>query len=317
MNQNIQAIDEMAQVFNNMEVVVPTTTTNQPAKTVKPVVVRRSDVKEMPEQLMHFEVNDKYQLKAKPVLQGNVLMPWDPSNSSWLRFVYEVPDLSYGPFRCCGARALAGMDLNGGNLLTTQQQQELVTIWLRRVGGNSLSWYFIASSSQMKHHATTEGRILNLLIKLGAKEIDIRPNYYHTPNSLHMFALSFKDNPNIDNFVKLTITRNRYGDAIPVWNPLWWCEQTAEQEVVLLERLRANVKAFSDWAKELQRQEQEKQLERYLNQFYQILSYSTPDELKRMVNYVKRAYGYADGDPKATVESVAMLKKLNEALHSK
>jgi len=294
---------------------VRTTVETAPKATKKdPVPAPRTNVAIMPDHLLHFYVNDKYQMMSKPILEGDHLDTWSESGV-WLKFMYEAPDLSYGPFRCCGARSLGGIDLNAGSLLTVKQQQEFVATWLRSVGGDALSWYFIASSSQMRLNANSEGRILNLLIKLGAKQIDTRPNYYHTPNQLHMFALSFRDNPNIEKFVRQAVTINRYGDKTTGWNPLWWHEQTQEQEQKLLDYYVEYKGLFSQWSKDREQAEKDRIKLKYRNDFYNAIAHSTKEELVEMVTYVKSAYGKSPEYNR--IMDLPMLARLNEALNGK
>lgn len=135
---------------------------------------------------------------------------------------YGTPGTSYGAFKCCGSQTLHTL---GSMFADEHERQELTALFLR-TKGDYLSWYFIASTSQVNNY-NTPMHVLGWLRELGAEEIDRRPNKYHAPNDMHLFVLTLEDNKNLEKFVTLNPasvvgSRDAYGHTLPRYEPNWW-----------------------------------------------------------------------------------------------
>lgn len=86
-------------------------------------------------------------------------------------------------FNCCGAGEI-------GSLFTykfTEKERQDFVAALCLICLSHTTYYFIAADYQLPGKPNASS-FLELLIELGAKEIDVRPNRNHGPNSMHLFA---------------------------------------------------------------------------------------------------------------------------------
>lgn len=91
-----------------------------------------------------------------------------------------------GVFGACGARQMVGM--SACYLLCEEARQEWVCALDQNVA-NKMQLYFLPTTSQMKTYKDHKGSVLNLLFRLGAKEVFNSPNRLHGPNNLHLCVL--------------------------------------------------------------------------------------------------------------------------------
>jgi hypothetical protein len=119
-----------------------------------------------------------YQKRIKNVRKG-----WDD---------YAYPLLAIesasNAFACCGALC---MRLLGAALPKQDDAEADFLLAFLNNGGprcDTITYYGLATTYQMAWAKKAKLSVLNLLMRMGAVEVDKRPNVVHGPNNLHMIA---------------------------------------------------------------------------------------------------------------------------------
>lgn len=153
------------------------------------------------------------------------------SNVWWAQKVFISIQTGGFLFNCCGASEIQQI----GTGFTSEQEKQNFAYMLFNSLERGQTYYFIASSDQLKRSVSFAksyplGIVANMLIELGAKEVDASKNRNHGPNNmhLHVWSPSFSDESPWQKYLKFV---NPYGDV----QPLWWSELTEEAQAKMLE----------------------------------------------------------------------------------
>jgi len=146
----------------------------------------------------------------------------------------------YGPFQCCGSQVIHGLSQSFSNI---RDMQDALALWLRTKGSH-LTYYMLASTPQVNNQQTNEMSVLRWLIRLGAKEIDKRPNLFHSPNLMHLFVINLGQ-CDLSEFV---VDRGRIASGQPGyrsfgfehhahnWVPVWWTKLSEGEQRIWLKQ---------------------------------------------------------------------------------
>lgn len=140
--------------------------------------------------------------------------------------VREAPSWMTSAFNCCGATVLSHMP-PGRFFNSTKEKEEFLHCWVSNLG-DSPTYYFIASTFQLKANLGVANTVLEFLItELGAVQIDSSPNRYHGPNQMVLYRLCLHPDVNtaVAKFVAMDHTSG-YRTCVP----LWWSKLTKETQ---------------------------------------------------------------------------------------
>lgn len=155
-------------------------------------------------------INHKLSRRSIRIDESGLINKPIETNTPLLNFVMDVSGsnsyISYGPFRCCGAKTLANIDMYSQGIFSKKDYDDLMWLWTSQTDRN-YHWYFILSSKQLPN-LHSEGTIAYLLNDLGAVQVDQVPNLYHNPNTLHLFRVTLFNNPMVAKYTH---------DGVPNW----------------------------------------------------------------------------------------------------
>lgn len=171
------------------------------------------------------------QLFVNNIILGMTVYP-DPYQSQKLLITSEVSP--YRPllgiqaeiFHCCGATEITHLDY-------TFTDEVIIQNFVHKLFGlidERQSYYMIAASHQLSHIHSKDVRVMDVLISLGAKEVDVRPNRNHGPSNLHLFVWDplYRKESGWDKYLKFY---PKFGAT----NPLWFDKLSVEDQQILID----------------------------------------------------------------------------------
>jgi len=193
---------------------------------------------------MPNELNDFAVILGESEIAGQLSL-YSGTISKWNNYGYGLKFTAGYELGCCGAGSMENLTQRIG--LDQKQLENYVSCMIRGMGFETTRYFIVADYQIQENVQWYPTDLIDLLLDLGAKQIDNTLNQNHGPS--HMYLHIWAPNLNKDKIGKYI--------NLETLEPLWWDKLSSDERIVLIEQSQ---KLINDRILKIENLEKSKQI---------------------------------------------------------